>query len=253
MVSLVSMDNKAYRDIYYNQADEYQRLVAREDFAGHILPALAAICDLNGRVAVDLGTGTGRLIKLLLPHVAAVYGFDLSPAMLAVGRQELRRAGSGTWGLAAADHRDLPLSASSCDLILSGWSLCYLALDQAGGWDEELRQLFRRFRKMLRPGGAIIILETMGTGYTEPNPPFFMRDYFSLLEQIGMRSTWIRTDYQFESLAEAVHLTRFFFGEELARQVEQGESRIVPECTGIWWTDDAQGLQLERSDLGDGG
>ena len=239
------MDNEEYLDIYQEQAGQYERLVAREDYQRNILPALLAICDPHGRTLVDLGTGTGRLAKLLLPHAAAVYGFDSSLAMLEVGRKELQQSADGKWGLAVADHHDLPLAAASCDLILSGWSLCYTALDQDDGWQERLRGIFRRLRRALRPGGAIIILETMGTGFTSPNPPPFMGDYFSFLTQIGLQSTWIRTDYQFASHQEAVELTRFFFGDELGDQVEQEGSAVVPECTGIWWTTDPESLLLD--------
>ncbi len=238
------METSDYHDIYDEQADRYERLVAREDYRGHILPALQALCDLDGRVVVDMGAGTGRLAKLLLPYVTAVYGFDNSQAMLQVGRRELQRAALENWGLAVADHRDLPIGPASCDLIVSGWSLCYLALDQGDGWQDGLRRVFRRLRQVVRSGGGFVILETMGTGYREPNPPPFMLDYFSFLAEIGMQSTWIRTDYQFESLEEAVTLTRFFFGDELAEQVEQEGSPIVPECTGIWWTNDPEELRL---------
>jgi len=239
------MDNSDYLDIYQNEAEGYERLVAREDYEGNILPALEEICDLNGRVIVDMGAGTGRLMKLLAPHAAAVYGFDNSSAMLAVGRRELQHVTGDNWALTLADHRDMPVGRASCDLVISGWSLAYLALDQGPEWREGLRSVFRRLRETVRAGGSIIILETMGTGFTEPNPPSFMLDYYSFLSKVGLQSKWIRTDYQFESLAETVALIRFFFGEDLAEQVEKEGSRIVPECTGIWWTNDVKALLLD--------
>ena len=71
-----------------------------------------------------------------------------------------------------------------------------------------------------------------------------LADYYTFLQQAGFSSTWIRTDYRFESLAEAESLTRFFFGDELARTLEQQCAAVVengwvilPECTGIWWLD----------------
>ncbi len=239
------MDNEEYLDIYQEQAAQYERLVAREDYQSNIVPALTAICDPHGRTIIDLGTGTGRLAKLLLPQAAAVFGFDNSLAMLEVGRRELGQSAGGKWGLAAAEHHNLPLAAACCDLILSGWSLCYTALDQGEGWQEGLRAILRRLRRALRPGGALIILETMGTGFSEPNPPPFMGDYFSFLTEVGMQSSWIRTDYQFASAKEAVELTRFFFGDELADQVAGDGSAIVPECTGIWWTTNPESLLLD--------
>ena len=238
------MDNAEYHDIYQRKAEQYGRLVVREDYEGNILRALEEICDLDGRVVVDLGAGTGRLMKLLLPYVAMVFGFDSSMDMLGVGRRELARGADHNWGVAAADHRNLPLGDGSCDLIVSGWSLCYLALDQGAGWRIELQRVFRELRQMVRHGGSLVIFETMGTGFTEPNPPSFMLDYFSFLEEIGLQSKWIRTDYKFESLEEAVDLTGFFFGDELADQVERDGSPVVPECTGIWWTNDVKGLSM---------
>ena len=236
------MDSSEYEEIYQQKAQEYQSLVAREDYEGHILAALQEICDPDGRVIVDTGTGTGRLMKLLAPQAAAVYGFDISPAMLSVAGQELRRGSASNWTLAAADHRNLPLPPDLADLIVSGWSLCYLALDQEEPWREPLREVFGRLEQLLRPGGMIIILETIGTGFTSHNPPDFMLDYFSFLDELGFQSRWIRTDYQFESAQEAVELSRFFFGDELGDQVEESGSAILPECTGIWWKERSPAL-----------
>ncbi len=234
-----TMDSSAYNEIYRQKAQQYQDLVSHEDYQGNILPALQEIIDPNGRLVIDLGAGTGRLEQILAPLAKAVYGFDISPAMLAVAAQELKSGPHRNWGLAAADHRELPLPPETADLIVSGWSLCYLALDQEEPWREPLRDVFGRFARLLRRGGTIIILETMGTGFIEPHPPDFMLDYFAFLEELGFQSTWIRTDYEFESPEEAETLARFFFGDELGDQVAESGSNILPECTGIWWLKDA--------------
>jgi SAM-dependent methyltransferase len=230
------METTEYRQIYHRQAAQYERLVAREDYQGNILGALQEICVLDGRIIVDSGAGTGRLTKLLAPYASFIYGFDISPAMLAVAGKELRRkAPAKNWALAAADHRSLPLPDNSADLIISGWSLCYLALDQVEPWREPLRDVIGRLMQILRPGGSIVIIETQGTGFTTPHPPQDLLDYFAFLQEMGFQSCWIRTDYEFASPLEAEELTRFFFGDELAEQVEEEGSNIVPECTGIWW------------------
>ena len=229
------MDSSDYEEIYRQEAQQYQSLVSREDYQDNILSALQEICDLNGRTVVDTGAGTGRLTKLLAPLAQTIYAFDNSPAMLVVAKQELSSTPYKNWTLALADHRHLPLPSNSADVIISGWSLCYLALDQPDPWREPLRELFGRLQRLLRPGGTIIILETQGTGFTSPNPPHFMLDYFSFLEELGFQSRWIRTDYQFESAQEAVELSRFFFGDELGDQVAESGTNMLPECTGIWW------------------
>ena len=75
-------------------------------------------------------------------------------------------------------------------------------------------------QRVLRPGGTIIIIETLGTGYTEPAPPAdWFAEYFAFLENdLGFQSTWMRTDYQFASLDEAVELMSFFWDDGSARR-----------------------------------
>ncbi|NJL56820.1 hypothetical protein HC928_17975, partial [bacterium] len=72
--------------------------------------------------------------------------------------------------------------------------------------------------RVTRPDGTLIILETLGTGSEIPTPPTAGLDaYYAWLEEThGFTRTWIRTDYEFASVGEAEHLTRFFFGDVLA-------------------------------------
>ena len=75
----------------------------------------------------------------------------------------------------------------------------------------------------------------MGTGFESPTPPQHLKEYYQQLSSFGFKSNWFRTDYKFDNLAEAVDLVKFFFGEDLANEVEKKGSLILPECTGIWW------------------
>ena len=215
--------------IYRTQAARYERLVSREDYQGNIPAALDRIVSLAGADVVELGAGTGRLTRLLAPAAGRIQAFDLSPAMLRVAKSKLAQGG-GRWQVAAADHRRLPVRTGTAQVVVSGWSICYLAGEQP-----ELVRALGEMRRVLRPDGVIIILETLGTGYETPSPPDKLNAYYDYLERAGFFSTWIRTDYRFESLAEAETLAEFFFGPELARQVTERQQAVVPECTGIWW------------------
>jgi ubiquinone/menaquinone biosynthesis C-methylase UbiE len=223
-----------YFDIYAHHAEEYDQLVEREDYEGHLLPALEAIAPFNGRDMVELGAGTGRLTRLLAPQVRSIRAFDSSPAMLEVAVRRLSGFGAKNWRLAAGDNRQVPAESASADVVLSGWSLVYLALEKVGM--EELDRGLAEMERIAREDGTIIIIETLGTGVDSPTPPPDLLDYFAHLEVRGFQRSWIRTDYRFHDLEEAQRLARFFFGEEMLNNlVSTDQGALLPECTGLWW------------------
>lgn len=226
-----------HRLIYVRQAEEYDLLVSREDYQGHILPALASIRPWAGLEVVELGAGTGRLTRLLGPKARNVLALDLSAHMLAEARPTLSRAGLDNCRLIQGDGRHLPLASRVADLVIAGWTFGHFVSWYRPAWRQEVERAVAEMLRALRPGGTAVILETLGTGRTTPRPPTKgLAAYYALLEnQLGFSLTWIRTDYRFCSLAEAERLIRFFFGPQLASQVTQKGEPIVPECTGLWW------------------
>jgi ubiquinone/menaquinone biosynthesis C-methylase UbiE len=224
-------------EIYAQHADQYELLVAREDYQGNIFPALNRIRDMKGLDVVDLGAGTGRLTCMLAPLVRSIRAFDTSQHMLDAAVAKLEASALHNWEVGIADHRQLPLQNGVADVAISGWSLCYAAIWCEGVWHQELRRALAEMKRVLRPGGTIIVLETLGTGHETPHRYDELQDYLAYLDEHGFSHTWIRTDYRFKSLAEAEELSRFFFGDEMGDKVREEEWVILPECTGIWWKD----------------
>ena len=223
-------------EIYKNEGDQYEALIAREDFQGNILRALREIMPLDNLVVYDLGAGTGRLTCLLAPYIAHVHAFDISEEMLRVCRQKLLVSGLTNWQVDAADHRQLPVEDRSADLTVSGWSVSYLAVwDSEGTWRIQLEKWMTEMKRVLKPGGMIVLFESLGTGNEAPTPLAHLKDFYSWLDETGFQQKWIRTDYKFDSLEEAEYLSRFFFGNELGDKVSQNNWVILPECTGVWW------------------
>ncbi|MGD9872990.1 MAG: class I SAM-dependent methyltransferase [Kiritimatiellia bacterium] len=220
---------------YAAEAERYERLIAREDYQQNILPAIRKICDPSGLGIADLGAGTGRLICMLAPFARHIWGFDASGHMLQMAESRLRAAGLRNWTLGVADHQAIPLSDASVDLVVGGWALCYASSRDGRDSTQKLDGAFAEIYRVLRPGGTVILLDTLGTGNEEPAPLPKLREYYDYLNRSGFSSEWIRTDYRFESVPEAVELTRFFFGDALAEKLEREQSRILPECTGVWW------------------
>ncbi len=222
--------------IYNEEAANYEAMVACEDYEHRLFPALAEIHDPENIDVIDLGSGTGRLAVMLAPLAHSMVALDLSPHMLAVARDRLRRLGVRKWLTGAADHRALPVGDAVADLAIAGWSMVYTVVWYEETWRRELGQALREMGRVLRPGGTQIIIETMGTGETSPNPPGDLLAYFDYLEnEAGFQSTWIRTDYKFRSREEAQALTGFFFGDAMIENLISDEPAILPECTGIWW------------------
>ncbi len=224
-----------FAEIYQNKSDQYEQMVSREDYQNHIYEAIQEVRDLHGLDVVDSGAGTGRLACMFAPIAHSMAAFDTSAAMLEVATGRLKASGLSNWRTGLADHRQLPATDASVDVVLSGWSVVYTVVWTPGDWRAELGRALSEMQRVLRPGGHIIILETMGTGFESPNPPPDLLDYFHYLDEAGFSSNWFRTDYKFKSLEEARRLTTFFFGEEILQKIQVGESVILPECTGMWW------------------
>ena len=226
-----------FRRIYAEEPARYDSLVAHEDHRGKLLPAIEDIAPLAGQTVVEFGAGTGRLTRLLSLRAQRVLAADISSAMLRVATERLRDSGAENWRVFAADHRCLPLPANCADLAVAGWSFGFFVDEKPEGWLPAVRAALAEAERVTRPGGALLIFETLGTGQRRPAPPNeALAAYYSWLEgERGFQRHWLRTDYQFANAAEAVAQIRFFFGAELADEVAARDAAIVPECTGLWW------------------
>jgi len=224
-----------HKIVYKEEAQNYQRLIAREDYQESLLPAIKEIVNPKNKDVIDLGSGTGRLACLLAPEAGSLFAFDLFPHMLGVAASRLGDQDSGEWLTAASDHRSVPLDEGSADLVISGWSFCYLVVWEEDDWEKSLEAGLQEIIRLLRKDGIAIIIETLGTGVESPDPPEKLQNYFQYLESRGFQRTWLRTDYQFQDQDEAVELAQFFFGEVILSKIGDEVKPILPECTGIWW------------------
>lgn len=226
-----------FQEIYRNQAERFDRLVAREDRHGSLFAALHEICPLPGLTVVEFGAGSGRVTRQLSVVVDKVYAFDREPAMIGRAQSAMRETGMTNWRLALGDNRRMPVASNCADLVVEGWSFAHVVGWHPNDWRARTKSMLNEMERILKPGGAAILIETMGTGRRQPRAPSAeLAQLYEFWErECGFSYRWIRTDFQFASPQEADELMRFFFGDETADACLDGVKVIVPECTGVWW------------------
>jgi ubiquinone/menaquinone biosynthesis C-methylase UbiE len=222
--------------IYRNKAREYDRLVAAEDCDGQVAAALVQrfSAPRGGRI-LEVGVGSGRVMRILARAGLRVVGFDRAPAMVAIAAEHIRGDElSATVGV--ADAAELPVAGGWADGAVAGWVFGHFRSWLPDGWRAQIGRCLGEMRRACRPGAPCVVIETLGTGETEPRPPTpELAEYYRWLEtEHGFSRSAVRSDYQFASVDQAAEICGEFFGEPFAARVRQERWARVPECTGLW-------------------
>nr|TFG53430.1 MAG: metalloregulator ArsR/SmtB family transcription factor [Hyphomicrobiales bacterium] len=152
-----------------------------------------AILDLLGsrnmESVLDAGTGTGRMMELLAPHIARGVGIDVSQEMLSIARDRLKDAPHIQ--LRLGDVYRLPFLEHSFDAVLYHQVLHYLDDPQAA-----LREALR----VLNPGGIVLIvdfappeLEFLRVEHAHRRLGFSDREVKSWFDAVGLKSLAVKT------------------------------------------------------------
>jgi SAM-dependent methyltransferase len=233
---MADVDDVDHRQIYAEQADDYERLVMAEDADQRLLPALAALVDLDGAEVLEIGVGTGRVTELLVGAGARVVGCEPAAAMLEVARRRLERFPDHGCELHGVEVQEFAMAPGRFRLAVAGWVLGHFVEWFAPRWRQEIGAALDRMFTSLAPGGVLVVIETLGTGQTEPAPPTDgLAEYYGWLEgERGFHRSVLRTDYAFPDVKTAASITGAFFGDDFAARVLRNRWARVPECTGLW-------------------
>lgn len=143
----------SYDEVAASYADQQRDSLDEEPYLRAALALFAELVrDGGGGPVADLGCGPGHVTAHLRQLGVSAFGIDLSPAMIDVARHSypgLRfEAGSMT---------DLRLADASVAGVLSFWSLVHTP-------EDELPAIFAHFRRVLRPGGLLLLGFHSGEG-----------------------------------------------------------------------------------------
>ncbi len=222
-------------EIYARYAPEYDELVQAEDADDNLPALLAGLATWSGSRVYEAGIGTGRITALYLEACRAAFGADRSLHMLSRAEQNLARYGPRLI-LQRGENLALPAAPWAADIFIEGWSFGHTLLDNH---DDGMTTaaLVAQAEGTVRPGGTVILIETLGTAVDRPAAPDErLAAFYERLEAVhGFSRQTIRTDYQFASVAEATRVIGFFFGQEMGARVSAAGRLSVMEWTGVWW------------------
>ncbi|WP_020177791.1 metalloregulator ArsR/SmtB family transcription factor [Methylopila sp. M107] len=151
LVAVRATHQKAAAEYFSANAERWDELRGLQAAAPALERAiLEALGDAPIGAALDLGTGTGRMLELLSPRVGRAVGVDSNRDMLALARANLAEARVQNAQIRHGDIFAPPVPADAFDLVIVHQVLHFL--------DDGARAV-REAARALRPGGRLLIVD----------------------------------------------------------------------------------------------
>ena len=136
----------SYDAVADSYADQTRHLLAETPEESAVLAMFAEMVRVaGGGLVADVGCGAGRITAHLRQLGVDAFGIDLSPGMIEVARRDhpgLR------FDVCSMTH--LALADGSVSGLVAWYSLIHVP-------DEEMSSVFAHFRRVIRPGGLLLL------------------------------------------------------------------------------------------------
>ncbi len=227
--------------------EKYDYLVNHEDYRKNLMRKIFTRRDIRGLDIVEIGAGTGRLTFQICPFAKYVTAYEPDENLLKVARAKKETRKVTNCVFLHGSPYQIPLKDKTMDVAIEGWNFPQIIASSEDVWQATIKRSLTEMQRVIRPGGTIFLIESLGILEEEPvEPKFFHRLYKEFESQYGFQRDWVRTDYQFESAAQAEYYIGLFCGPEAAAKIREQNLSVIPACTGIWY------LTQKKPDKGNG-
>jgi demethylmenaquinone methyltransferase/2-methoxy-6-polyprenyl-1,4-benzoquinol methylase len=213
-----SIERRTYEHSYVRSL--FNRIAPHYDFLNHFLSlgldirwrrkAVAMLREYEPKTVLDVATGTADLaLEAAKLHAVHIYGVDISPAMLTHAREKIEQHRlSRVITVEEGTAERLRFPDDTFDAVMVAFGIRNFT---------DLHQGLREMFRVLRPGGAMMILE-----FSRPRQTPFRQLYAfyfrHILPRLGGAISKSREAYQYlpstvESFPDGEHLIRILTGE----------------------------------------
>jgi SAM-dependent methyltransferase len=201
-----------FQALYYPLAPLYDK-ISQYGFLGQWAKWQQAVLPrIQGKRVLEVGCGTGSLLKTLLERGYRAYGLDASPAMLKPARKKLERAGF-KGRLVRAKVQRLPFPDNSFETVVSTFPTSYIMSPAS----------LREIQRVLYPGGRLVMVDTAML------KPYNRRSRF-LMGLYGLVGVWGGGGKNYRQKAGAFYLPLAEAGMVRRDEIfedDQGEAHII--------------------------
>ncbi|MBH69570.1 MAG: ArsR family transcriptional regulator [Rhodospirillaceae bacterium] len=139
---------ESYSDRYFDEIADLRSMWADDDHVDKYIVAEARSKAVNE--LLDIGTGAGRVLRLLAPWVKTAIGIDNSREMLSIARARLDQEVIRNCQVRIGDMYHLPFSANRFDLVTINSLLRY---------SDKPKAVLGEAARVLKPGGTLLVVD----------------------------------------------------------------------------------------------